>query len=338
MGRASVTENEIRPDHLQRDLNDAGKSDGEWLLSRRDEFRDSPCPACAGGSGTTQLEKDGFQYRLCDDCRTTYISPRPPPELLKGFYPRSRVYRLFIECIFPASREIRREEFFRPRVARVIEACTAARISKPVILEVGAAFGIFCEEAAGSGFFGDVIGIEPNPLLAERCRERGTRIIEEMVEDVSPEELGPVDVVCAFEVVEHLFDPRGFLMRCRSFLRENGIVYLSCPNGRGFDMKMLGGRSDTYNFEHLNYFNPESIRLLLEQCGFEVIGLRTPGKLDVDLVRKALLSGKIDLDQDRFIRRLLAEGSERQRSAFQEFLAANLLSGHMEAVARVARQ
>jgi 2-polyprenyl-3-methyl-5-hydroxy-6-metoxy-1,4-benzoquinol methylase len=336
MGRAAVTENEIRPDHFQREMADCSRYDLEWLLSHRREFCDCPCPACNGSSRKPMFEKDGFGYHACTDCRTGYISPRPHPALLKEFYAASRVYRLFIERIFPASLEVRREEFFRPRVTRVVEACSAAGIGHPDILEVGSAFGIFCEEAQKSGFFNGVIGIEPNRLLAERCRSRGIRVIEKMVEDVLAQEIGSVDVICAFEVIEHLFDPCAFLNRCRGFLRPNGILYLSCPNGFGFDLRMLGSQSDTYNFEHLNYFNIASLRRLFEQSGFQVIGLRTPGKLDVDLVRRAALSGKIDLTHAWFLKAVLVDGSEGLRSAFQEFLAANFFSGHMEAVARAA--
>lgn len=333
--RSSLQENEVRPDALQAELTASYQADLKWIQERRSGFSDCACPACAGVDRSLLFEKDGFQYQICGNCETVYISPRPSQAILAGFYEVSHVYHHFLNSIFPETKEARREHFFRPRVDRIIEASSAAGLTKPAIMEIGAAFGLFCEEAEKTRFFGKIIGVEPNREMAERCRNQGLNIIQKMVEDVLPEEVGALDVICAFEVFEHLLEPLRFLESCKNLLASGGLLFLTMPNGKGFDLSMLGALSGTYNFEHLTYFNPHSIGLLLERGGFEVVNIRTPGKMDVDLVRKAVVAGQLDLGDDSFLRQVLVEENERLGEPFQQFLADNTLSGHMEVIARV---
>ena len=102
-----------------------------------------------------------------------------------------------------------------------------------------------------------------------------------------------VDVVTSFEVIEHLFSPRGFLERCAAVLRPGGLLVITCPNVRGFDVEVLGEASATVDAEHLNYLHPDSLGALLERCGFTVVEAQTPGRLDAELVRKKALSRRV---------------------------------------------
>ena len=41
--------------------------------------------------------------------------------------------------------------------------------------------------------------------------------------------VGPVDVVISTEVIEHVYDPRGFLRNCYDLLKPGGIIILTTP-------------------------------------------------------------------------------------------------------------
>src|SRR5439155_26773943 len=109
------------------------------------------------------------------------------------------------------------------------------------------------------------------------------------------------EVVAAFEVIEHLFSPHDFLTACRDRLAPGGLVVLTCPNVRGFDVSVLGPVSDTVDVEHLNYFHPDSLCRLLERCGLTPLEALTPGELDAELVRKKALAGQFDLSGQPFL-------------------------------------
>lgn len=138
-----------------------------------------------------------------------------------------------------------------------------------------------------------------------------------------------------FEEVVDLFWPRDFLLACAKALPTGGLLILTTPNSKGFDLLTLGPLSNNiYGPNHLNYFNPQSLGLLLENTGFEVVEIMTPGKLDAELVRKKLASGELDEARNPFLKYILLDQWETIGPAFQSFLASNRLSSHLWVVAK----
>ncbi|MBD3426531.1 MAG: methyltransferase domain-containing protein [Candidatus Omnitrophica bacterium] len=303
------------------------------LLSYRDRFVPVPCPACGCPDHKQAFEKYSLGYVRCADCGTVYINPRPSPEVLDIYYKNSENYAYWNKYIFPASEDVRREKIFKPRVRRLLEICERHRVSRDTMLEVGAGFGIFCEEVSRAGFFNRVTGIEPTPDLARTCRLKGIDIIEDLVENV---DLGDekISVIASFEVIEHLFSPEDFLRKCFSLLSPGGLLVLTCPNVKGFDISVLGSVSDAVDVEHLNYFHSDSLAALLERCGFEVIETSTPGKLDADRVRQAVLGGRFSLEGRPFLKDVLIERWDELGDKFQKLLSDSGLSSHMWIVAK----
>jgi len=307
------------------------EADRKWLAHRSDQFVEFDCPVC-DVAGSPSFTKKGFEYQRCGKCRTAFMSPRPSEELLHEFYSTSRTYAYWNRYVFPASEQVRREKIFSPRVTRVLEFCERYRTNTKTLLEIGAGFGTFCEEVMARDLFERVIALEMTPDLANSCRERGLEVIEQPVETLSLA-AGSIDVVAAFETLEHLFDPRGFFSSIYELLADDGLIVLTCPSIDGFDIISLGEQSDTIDHEHLNYFNPDSIEQLASQCGFDVLEVLTPGKLDADIVRNKVLAGAISVDGQPWLRHVLIDRWGLVGEAFQEFLAANRMSTHMWLIA-----
>ena len=103
-------------------------------------------------------------------------------------------------------------------------------------------------------------------------------------------------------MIEHLFWPKDFLIVCNKILIRGGLLILTTPNIKGFDLMVLNKLSDNVGGpNHLNYFHAKSLKRLLKNSGFEMIELLTPGKLDAELVRKKILSGDLDVSNNPFI-------------------------------------
>lgn len=333
MARERLTEAEIRPDDLIAESMRTYWADVNRLVSQRGDFVHVPCPACGAGDGDRRWHKDDVDFLECPACRTIYISPRPTPEILDEHYRTSENYKYWTEVIFPASEDARREKIFVPRAERVSEIAQRLGAGGGVLVDVGAGFGTFLEEVTRLGAFDRAIALEPEPHLAEKCRSKGLEVVESPVESAELP-VDHVDVVTNFEVIEHLFDPASFVEQCARLVRPGGLLVLTCPNGQGFDVQTLGELSWTVAPEHLNYFNPDSLGGLFERCGFEVVERHTPGRLDAELVRKAVLAGDLDLGGQPFLQRVLVDEWDRVGDAFQDFLADNGLSSNMWLVGR----
>lgn len=332
-----LSEKELCPDELLAGQEAAFARDIERLKARRHEFVQVPCPACGAGDGLPALEKFTFDYCRCPHCRTLFMNPRPAPHVMAAYYADSENYRFWAEHIFPASEDARREKIHRPRLARVLNYCAVYGIPTGTLMEVGPGFGTFSALAAECGRFKTVVAVEPTPELAAACRERGVAVIERRVEEIQTQE-NNVDVALAFEVIEHLFEPRRFLEAMAAQLAPGGLLVLSCPNGLGFDIQVLGPVSLAVDAEHVNLFNPDSISRLVTTCGFEVLETSTPGRLDAEFVREAVLAGQFSLKDNPFLQRVLIDEWERLGHGFQTFLAENGLSSHMWLAARKRRR
>ncbi len=327
-----ITEQSIRPADLMSKKQACVVADRNYLLERRDEWGEVPCPACQDASYQDYGHKDGIAYVSCSRCDTIYTNPRPSLNLLHEFYAQSQNYAFWNEHIFPATETARRERIFKPRAERLDQFCAKFDIQSGTFLEIGAAFGTFCQEVNRLQRFEHVIGVEPTPGLAETCRNRGIETQECFVEQIEGREFARV--IAAFEVIEHLFAPRDFIMTCERLLEPGGLLILSCPNAKGFDVATLGMQSGTFDHEHLNYFNPRSLSNLVEGCGLDVLEVQTPGQLDVDLVRTAVEQGRCDLSHQSFLQTVIVDRFEALGQSFQEYLSQNCLSSHLWIVAR----
>lgn len=329
-----LTEEDIRPQQLMAGQKTAALTDLGRMLSRCGEFVDVDCPACGHPDSQPSYTKNGMQYVTCPQCRTLYVSPRPPPAVLEWFYRDSPNYAYWNKHIFPASEAARRAHIFVPRVDRLLDICARYGVQTNALLEVGAGFGTFCTELNTRGVFQRVVGVEPTPDLANTCRERGVETIECPIEQVQASQVGQFDVVASFEVIEHLFNPAEFLTHMVRLLRPGGLMMLTCPNGQGFDVETLGPVSTTVDHEHLNYFNPASLAGLLARHGMDVIESFTPGKLDAELVRNKVLEGAFSLAGQSFLQKVLIDEWAQHGQAFQDFLVARGLSSNLWVVAR----
>jgi 2-polyprenyl-3-methyl-5-hydroxy-6-metoxy-1,4-benzoquinol methylase len=329
-----LTENEIRPVQFEAGKLQALQDDLEWLRQHRDTFIPVHCPACLSARQDPAFEKFSFTFVKCADCRTAYMSPRAPASVLGDFYGRSMLYEYWNRYIFPTSREIRKAKLFRPRVQRIVEVCDRLNIARRLLVEVGAAHGMFCEEALAAKAFDRVVAVEPGQALAETCRSLGIETINLPVEELQG--LSGADVLVSFETVEHLFSPRDFLSKCRDVLAPAGLLVLSCPNYEGFDIQVLGTNSESLDAEHINLFNPDAMARMLKDCGFDLLECSTPGELDAELVRTQVLDGRLDITAQPFLKTLLVDRWEDLGRPFQAFLKTNRLSSHMWVVARRA--
>lgn len=331
-----LREEDIRPADLKARLREYMLRDRERWLAGRPGWVPVPCPACGEAEGHP-FEVRGYPFRECAGCGTAYHGPRPSEAQLREYYASAESYAFWAREIFPATAGRRREAISRPQARRLVEAADLAGAGRGLLVEIGAGSGLVLEEIRALDRFDRLLAVEPSPGLAATLRGKGFDVVESGWEDAPLPGLD-ADVVCSFEVIEHLFDPGAYLRAVHAALRAGGVLVLTCPNLRGFDFEVLGrDLADNFGLGHINMFHPASLTHLLERSGYEVRSVVTPGLLDADLVRQKILTGAFDVGNQPFLKRVLIDEWERLGGAFQAFLRDNGLSSNMMVTAVAGR-
>ena len=331
---SSLSISEIRSDEYLDLQVSAYQRDLERLHARLGDFVQVVCPACGADDATARFEKYRCQFVECRSCSTLYMSPRPSPQIMEEYYRNSENYAVWNQYIFPKSEASRREKICHPNLERIIEECRSRCLVRPSLLEIGPGFGTFAALASESGFFDKVTVVERTADMVAACQAKGLNVIDSTLEALHDAEADFADLAVCFEVIEHIFDPTLFLKAVNKILNPGGLFMFTCPNGAGFDTMLLQSLSQAVDTEHVNLFNTQSIATLLSRCGFEILSIETPGRLDVELVRRAVLAGKFDITDQPFLQELLVNRFDELGMPFQQFLVQHGLSGNMRVFAR----
>jgi SAM-dependent methyltransferase len=140
--------------------------------------------------------------------------------------------------------------------------------------------GTALEVGAGQGAMGArlarryrYVGVEPDAqsfaVAQQRVGSHGGTMRHGSVDVL--DSAGPFDLVCAFEVLEHLADDRAALERWRQFVRPGGWLLLSVPAHQA-----RFGPADA-RVGHYRRYDPAQLVDLLFAAGFELAALRTYG-------------------------------------------------------------
>lgn len=139
------------------------------------------------------------------------------------------------------------------------------------VLEIGAGQGAMAARLARRYRY---VGLEPDPISFAKASERlegyknATVVFGDSSSYVAPK---PFDLVCAFEVVEHIEDDAGTLTEWCEFLRPGGHLLISVPAWQS-----QWGPTDVMA-GHYRRYEPEALAGLLRSVGYVEPVVRTYG-------------------------------------------------------------
>jgi SAM-dependent methyltransferase len=114
------------------------------------------------------------------------------------------------------------------------------------------------------GRFGTVTGLDADPQAVAFCRARGLDSVALLEGARLPVEDASLDVVTAFDVLEHLDDDAALAAEMRRVLRPGGTAMVTVPAYR-----WMWGPQDEISHHRRRYVRPE-VRALLAGAGLEV--------------------------------------------------------------------
>jgi len=131
----------------------------------------------------------------------------------------------------------------------------------PSILEIGVGKGYFLEQASHAGF--EVAGVELNPDAAAMAQRKGYRIFCSDLSALIDSDHQQWDVICSFQVLEHLSDPHTFLQQMLQLLKPEGFLLLSVPNA-AVSIKLDPDRLDLLDQppHHMTHWSEQTFRSL----------------------------------------------------------------------------
>lgn len=138
------------------------------------------------------------------------------------------------------------------------------------LLEIGAGTGFFLVEAQAQGYVA-VKGVEPS---RDAVAGAEPSVAQHVVRDMMRPglfEAASFDVVCLFQVFDHLEDPNVVLAECRRVLRPGGLVLALNHDVDATTNRLMGERSPIIDVEHIYLYSRSTMDAIFARNGFDVL-------------------------------------------------------------------
>ena len=273
------------------------------------------CPICGHRRDEVLFEKWGQKYVICTETWSLCLASMPDKEILKEYFYTSELAQFRASKYYQDEVAKKRVEFWKSQAEWIdgrIKRYSGG--GKYDVVDWGTKVVSWYETLKDASFVKNIYIKDPLPPVKEI--------------DFNDK----VDVVCLMDVIQRHTHPGSLLKDIYGALKAGGLVIATCRAGSGFDILSLRENSESvFPFDHICLPSPQGVKLMLEQAGFEVLEITTPGLLDVDFLRKGAASVSKDQYFQRFV---LAQQSELVFESLQAFLQRNNLSSHLRVVAR----
>ena len=185
------------------------------------------------------------------------------------------------------------------------------------MLDVGCGPGLFLIEAKKRGW--EVYGTEFTDNQLAYLNNKGINTLKGKLSDASFEnEL--FDVIISSEVIEHINNPVEEMQQFHRLLRKGGVVYITTPNFNALERYLLKGDYEIIEYpEHLSYYTPTTINLLLTNSGFKKLKITTTG-ISIARIKKGWKTknneSTLAVSSDEALREQLETGYKRHIKSF----------------------
>ena len=242
-------------------------------------YRSQPkCPIC-GKSTSKFVQVDSHSVMKCIACGHGFLFPFPPADELHMAYTTSEsamansdsfsLLRTYLED--PSSVH----HYYKHILAKCEAIVGRSGKGDPRILDFGCSCGVLLRCLKDIGYQ-NLLGIDINKYAAEEGFEKlDVPIVTGSVENLMADD-GGFDLILALAILEHMENPKEFLLSLKSKLEKGGHIFFIVPNFDGFIRVLMGEKWLWYMPPfHLHHFTVKSVRALFEEAGLEEIELST---------------------------------------------------------------
>lgn len=226
-----------------------------------------PCNFCGSKENNVYDELENWKIVKCNNCGFTFTNPRPTLESLPQYY---------AEEYFKDERH--RAKFYNEdSTVKVINQDYTNRIQdvenyvpkRGSVLEIGCARGGFLSKLRDRGW--EIEGVEISQDACNLAKEL-YGIDQFCGVFAEYQTTKKFDVICMYQTLEHVPDPKEVLEKAYQMLKPNGVVVVEIPNINCLEMKYSADRRRlSYDLpRHLNHFSPQFLSEQMKKMGYQI--------------------------------------------------------------------
>jgi SAM-dependent methyltransferase len=133
-------------------------------------------------------------------------------------------------------------------------------------LEIGCGPGLFLERTRG--FFSYRVGLDFSEFALDSAKNWADKVVCGGVNRLEDGE--EFDLIVGISVLEHIYDPHGFMCDVMAHLKNDGAALFVVPDFGGVWHRMLGVKWPSFKVpEHVVFFTVRGLRLLGDRHGLK---------------------------------------------------------------------
>ena len=226
------------------------------------------CPLCGADRAAPLFTKQRTDYWACAACTFRFATPDVNPNLTQTLDGYEDAYLQYLAADASDASNfaalLRWMERFAPLAGKRL-------------LDVGAGSGKLVRYLREHGV--DAHGIEPSRALFERFLTDDAAFTCATLDEFHAFDPRTFDIVTAFDVIEHVADPAGFLRAVSVCLGPGGTFFASTPDVESLTARTFGRRWHFYYPYHLSYLGPRTMARAATQNGLRMIDVSHRGRL-----------------------------------------------------------
>lgn len=136
-----------------------------------------------------------------------------------------------------------------------------------IVLEIGCGKGAFSQKIKSLNY----TGLEFSRRAVQFASELKLNILNEFIEEHSIKNSETYDVVCSFQVLEHVAGPSSFIQSCIKCLKPGGLLIYSVPSADSF----ITFFNDILNLppHHVTWYSDESLKYIGKLFELKVVNI-----------------------------------------------------------------
>lgn len=138
------------------------------------------------------------------------------------------------------------------------------------LFDAGANTGVFLKQV--QQYTENIKGVEPSKDAVIAAKNLFDITIDNNLINETKIIDSDFDIITMWDVIEHLFDPKQDLTFLHDKLKLEGKIFISTHNIGDLYTKIKGDKYPLYMYQHFFHFSKKTLKKMLEEVGFEVLG------------------------------------------------------------------